>query len=172
MSQKSCAATELLTFTSSFEKNSGFANFLWSTWTIIDTWNHSSRPTRGRGDLRRVLVTPKHLIEKWIIQLSTRCFVSMTLNIRVVSKYIHVWHHLDNTLRWFTFHPDILTSWKIYPNCHLIWGQYASIWWMRKQYMGTLGKEVKVQNLKHWVYKNNWISFFFLPYISFHNCKV
>lgn len=34
-----------------------------------------------------------------------------------------VWHHLDNTLGWFTFHPDILTSWKIYPNCHLIWGQ-------------------------------------------------
>lgn len=108
------------------KESPGFANFLRLIWKMIESWNYSSRPPREKGDLRRILVLPRHPIERWTIQWSTDCFVSMTPNIRVVSNHFCVWHHLDNALGWFTFHPDILTSWKIYPHCHLIWSHRDS----------------------------------------------
>ena len=145
MFQKRCIAIGLLRFARPFRGSPGCANSLRLILKIIDSWNYSSRPTREKGGLRRILVLPKHSTGRGTIQLSTDCFVSMTPNISVVSS-----HFLCVApLRWFTFHPDSSTSRKIHPNCHLIWGQCISIMMNEKLvYWQLLGKRFKDKHLK------------------------
>lgn len=64
VSQKVCGYWTFKICPYSFKENSGFANFLRKTAKIVDNCSHSSRPTKRKGGLRRVLGMAKHPIER------------------------------------------------------------------------------------------------------------